>query len=205
MIPPLWSKPMFRNTVRSFLMVTLASILITNTGCGRSDMQAQSTSGANSRPALVNVGAVPVNSVPDSGNVDGVVETFTPAEGDLENSFLNQAVPYIFLNFTLKDETVEKVELPDEARKVANDYWKAALIYRWKADINRPPDSRTYVDTQVNYLQASNNADRGFQKIRLNTPTGTRVISYEEAHGLIRFISHAAITVTEQAKEQKGK
>lgn len=196
---------MFRNTIQSFFIVTLASILITTQGCGRSNTQAQSTSGADSGPAPANVGAVPVNSVPDSGNVNGVVETFTAAEGDFENSFLNQPAPYIFLNFTSRDGTVEKVELPAEAKKLANDYWKTALRYQLSTHINRSGSAQKEYDAGVAYFQAANKADQALQKIEINTPAGTRVISYEEARGLIRFISHAAINVTTQAKVQKGK
>jgi hypothetical protein len=185
------------------LLFALLAIAAINLNCGDVRLADRTSNSANISNR-VNTISVPVNSVSNPGKVDGVVETFTATEEDLENSFLNQPVPYIFLNFTLKDGAVEKVELPDEARKFANDYWKAALVYRLNMDINHPPsDGQTYMDTEGNYLRAAERAVQGFQKIKIKTPTGTRVISDEEAGGLIRFISQAAMTVTEQAKEQK--
>lgn len=199
---------MFRNIAMHASFFFLASIIaFTSPGCGNSKTRSSIpviTETPLQPSGLANTNGKPSNSVPDPGEVDGTVEAFTVAGGDLENSFLNQPAPYVFLTFASKNETVEKVELPDEAKKLVNDFWKTALNYRLKTEVYRTKTAQEEVDLGMALFQAAERSSQGFQKVEVKTPTGKRVISHEEARGLISFISQAAMTVTEQAKKQKG-
>jgi hypothetical protein len=170
---------------------------------------AQNTFGAAAAQDKPTVIPAPVTIHPPApalqGNANGTVRPFKRMQRSLKDSILSHPVPQVSLVFILEDKRSAKitVELPAAARKLLLDCWKAELAFYYKKAFEPSrPDKRIndkYALGGVNSTVLS-----GLEGITIDTPTGRRKISWDEAGDLVRFMAEAAQQVIAQATQSMG-
>lgn len=138
------------------------------------------------------------------GNADGKVMPFKRMQRSLKDSILAHPVPHVSLLFVLEDKQSSKinVELPAAARQLLLDCWRAELAFYYKKAFE---PSR--LDKRINDRYALGGVNStvlsGLEEMMIDTPTGRRKISEDEASDLVRFMAVAAQQVVAQANESK--
>ena len=187
---------------RTFAKLSLLPILVfASIQCSKTTSEA----GAQERPKIVAVpGAIKPPAPALQGTATGEVQSFKFRQQGLKASVLAHPVPQVSLLFVLgeKQASTVKVELPPEARKFLLDCWKAEIAYYYKRAFESSPLEKRinekYALGRVNQSVLSN-----LETVTIDTPTGKRRISWDEAGDLVRFMAEAAQQVVEQAKEYK--
>lgn len=91
--------------------------------------------------------------------------------------------------------------LPDETTMFLREYWKEALTFRYKTNINiKELNAKTFKEISDLHSSASSEFEESISKINLNAPNGVRNISKREAEQLLIFINLAASEMIEKAK-----
>lgn len=135
----------------------------------------------------------------------GDVKPFKRTHSDLKASILAHPIPEATLVFVLHDKNDEKVTvtLPAAAKKPLMDCWKAELtfFYLRAFDVH---DLQTRIKERNEFGSVVANVQAKLQTMTIDTPTGKRKISLNEAVSLTHLLNNSAQRVVNEAKESVG-
>ncbi|HXD33881.1 MAG TPA: hypothetical protein VN643_22370 [Pyrinomonadaceae bacterium] len=137
----------------------------------------------------------------------GDVKSFKRTRSDLKASVLSHPIPEATLVFVLRDKRDAKVivKLPEEAKKPLTECWHAELTFFYLSTFE-VHDLETRIRERETFGSVVANVQAKLQKLTIDTPTGRRKISLNEAVSLTHLLNESAQCVVDEAKESlRGK
>jgi len=136
---------------------------------------------------------------------EGEVKPFKRTHSDLKASVMAHPIPEATLVFTLKDkkETKVIVQLPDEARKLLQECWHAELMFYYLRTFEIH-DLPTRINERMAFGNLVEDTHAKLQELTIDTPTGRRKISFNEAVRLTHLLNNSAQCVVNEAKDSVG-
>ncbi len=148
------------------------------------------------------------------GKATGKVLPFSHKGGNLKSEILAHPVPEVWLVFPAAETSAKtassdpnnltvKVELPPEASSELQLQWKTALAFYY---YEAKPEGATTPDSDVKeslaYAKSFGDTERKLYAMQIDTPTGKRNISFDEAGDIVAFIGASAGNLVKQATQQ---
>ncbi len=197
--------------LKTSLQISLTIVALSLTGFSCPDVRAQ-----QSQDGAPGGGRIERNPTPGHGTVAGKVLPFTFKGDDLQAAVMSHPMPETWLVFpasTVKDQPPEatsgndaptvKLELPVKAQQVLLSVWKAALNFRYSQHLENESSAQSDAYDGMALQSSRRIVEKDLQKIEIDTPTGRRTISWEEAEALTEFVSRAALDVIREAQRYK--
>ena len=133
---------------------------------------------------------------------EGEVKPFKRTQLDLKASVMAHPIPEATLVFTLKDkkETKVIVQLPEEAKKLLKDCWHAELMFYYLRTFEIH-DFETRINERAAFGKLVGDTHAKLQELMIDTPTGRRKISFNEAVRLTHLLNNSAQCVVNEAKD----
>lgn len=143
---------------------------------------------------------IPPPKAPRESYADGSVKPFRLTRKTVKDSIMVHPQPEVYLVFPRMSSEKKKIALPVAAKNVLSDCWAAELVYYYKRDFENPTPEMN-VDAKLELGRVNSWVLSKLERIQINTPTGKRKITDEEAALLVKFMSQSAHDVVQQAKE----
>ncbi|HEX8177812.1 MAG TPA: hypothetical protein VF543_22175 [Pyrinomonadaceae bacterium] len=196
---------MERYQLKMNLLLLLPVLVTSLAGCSRPTASVQRAQTQNSQViTTTNGGGIAPTPDPTHGKAAGELQPFNPTSEDWQASLSTHPAPNVWLVFpaTMGQEQPQdtsngrsastiKVELPPKAKEVLVTYWKYLLTIRPNTDL-------------IDIGNALNRARNELQKIRINAPSGWRVISWDEAESLVDFVDSSFHELMEQVRKYRS-
>jgi hypothetical protein len=178
------------NTLLLFVLFGAIQCLPITNGClAQTKPQITIVTGEPSRPAL-------------EAKAFGEVKPFKRTRPSLKASILAHPIPEASLVFILPDKKDSQVtvQLPKEAKKLLLGCWKAELTFYYLRAFE-VHDLQTRINEANVFGNIVGDTHVQLQKLSIDTPTGRRNISLNEAVSLTHLLNNSAQKVVNEAKE----
>jgi hypothetical protein len=168
-----------KQIISNFFIIILATIVLCQ--CSLQSTTVQNVAGGGGDRFLA-----------DEAKIEGSVPDYKDVE--LTTSNLDSfEMPKVKLVFSAK--IIEFDELPDDAKKTIQSFWKESLNHFLNDKINKPLTAQAGIDNLDKWSDYFVKVQREIQKSSIEAPSGKRLIYDSEALNILGFLNKTSLAI----------